>query len=462
MTDPETPAVAIACCYAMAVCGVVGWFVLTLPVFALRRFSRRKLVEGARDRGDSGLAAEILVQRHAALLALEAARLLALAAGIAAAVYLGWRNRAGTGALFWQGYVAWWVAGVGVLWLAGVVLPWTIARMCGERLLIRWWPLVRLVLWIMGPVCAVARRFDVLVHRLAGLPVPSDEPMVALEEELKAVAEVSRERGLLPRSAQSIIERVVELHSDDVAAVMTPRTEMVFVRDRATLEEVRRVLIDSGHSRIPVCGESIDDVQGIIYAKDLLRHSRIVPDAPPMEEVMRPPFFIPETAAIPVLLEEMRSRRVHMAVVVDEYGGVAGIVTLEDVLEEIVGEIRDEYDEEEAAAGEPYSIVGDAAVVVDARMHLDELNELFGLKLPEDDDYETVGGFVFSQLGHVPKAGETLRHGGVTLVVESADDRRIHRVRIEPVQIPPELRTRAETPDAAASADGGARPAVRG
>ncbi len=444
MAVPESVSLPVICCYVATVLAALSWFVLTLLVFALRRFSRRKLVDSARARQVPKLAGDILIQRHAALLALEAARVLSLAVGLAAGVYLSWQDLLATPeGTFLRGYVAWWLGAVAVLWLAGVVLPWTIGRMRGEALLVRWWPLVRVTMWSMQPVCSVARRFDLLAHRLAGLPVPPDEPMAALAEELKAVVEVSRDRGLLPRSAQAIIERVVELQSDDVAAVMTPRTEMVFVRERATLEEVRRVLIESGHSRIPVCGDSIDDVKGIVYAKDLLQHSQIVPDAPPMDKVMRSAFFIPETAAIPVLLEEMRARRVHIAVVVDEYGGVAGVVTLEDVLEEIVGEIRDEYDEEEVAAGEPYTIVGETAVAVDARMHLDEVNELFGLNLPEDEDYDTVGGFLFSALGHVPKTGETLRHGDVTLTVEAADNRRIHRVRIEPVRIPPELRSAA-------------------
>lgn len=233
-----------------------------------------------------------------------------------------------------------------------------------------------------------------------------------------------------------MIERVMEFQDEDVGAVMTPRTDMLCVRADATLDEARRELVESGHSRMPVIGESTDDILGILYAKDLLKalESRRQPGdpIPVLRDILREPVYVPITTAIPALLNLMRRQHVHIAMVNDEYGGVAGLVTMEDILEEIVGEIRDEYDDEHHP--EPIAVLPDGAVEVDGRVHLDDLNERFKLELPEDTEFDTIGGFVFSLLGRMPTDGATTQWERWQFQVLKADKRQIKRLRIEPIK----------------------------
>ena len=231
----------------------------------------------------------------------------------------------------------------------------------------------------------------------------------------------------------------MELQDEDVAAIMTPRTEMVCVDVESSLDEARWRLIESGHSRVPVIGESTDDILGLLYAKDLLKALPAQRTAGEsisvLRDLLREPVHVPVTTEIP-LLELMKRKKVHLAIVLDEYGGVAGLVTMEDILEEIVGEIDDEYDKPEEA--EEIHIVSPTVTEVDGRVHLDDLNELFHYGLPEDGEFDTIGGFVFSQLGRVPSVGEAISWKQLKFTVLTADRRKITRLRIEvePEHIP--------------------------
>ena len=213
---------------------------------------------------------------------------------------------------------------------------------------------------------------------------------------------------------------------------MTPRTDMDCVLADCTLEEARQQLIESGHSRMPVIGDSTDDVIGILYAKDLLKAlepQRTGGPIPVLRDIIREPVYVPLTTRIPAMLELMKRQKIHIAMVHDEYGGVAGLVTMEDILEEIVGEIGDEYDEEQAQDEIRPESAG--VVEVDARTRLDEINRECDYDLPESDDFDTVGGFVFSQFGRMPTAGEILDWQQLRFTVLEADARRIQRLRIE-------------------------------
>jgi CBS domain containing-hemolysin-like protein len=230
-----------------------------------------------------------------------------------------------------------------------------------------------------------------------------------------------------------MIRRVMELQDEDVGAIMTPRTEMHCVPVDCTLEEARQLLIDSGHSRMPVIGDSTDDVIGMLYAKDLLKalepHRTGDPIAV-LRDIIREPVYVPLTTQIPALLELMKRQKIHIAMVHDEYGGVAGLVTMEDILEEIVGEIADEYDDEEQLT-DGIQAATSGVVEIDARVRLDEINRQCSYNLPESDDFDTVGGFVFSQFGRMPTSGETLDWQRLRFTVLEADARRIQRLRIE-------------------------------
>jgi putative hemolysin len=201
-----------------------------------------------------------------------------------------------------------------------------------------------------------------------------------------------------------------------------------------SVEDARRLIIESGHSRVPVIGEKIDDVLGMLYSKDLLSAlDPQLPRQPVLREIIRDPVYIPDTTGIPAVLELMQRQRVQIAIVTDEYGGVAGLVTMEDILEEIVGEIDDEYDKEEIDT--EIQVVSPTITEVDGRVHIDDLNDRFGYQLPDDGEFDTIGGFVFSQLGRIPSEGEVLNWDQLTLTVLAADQRRINRLRIEKVGI---------------------------
>jgi CBS domain containing-hemolysin-like protein len=231
--------------------------------------------------------------------------------------------------------------------------------------------------------------------------------------------------GAVNEEEQEMIESIMELRDSDVSEIMTPRTEIEAVEHIATLAEIKALIGRIGHSRIPIYEDNIDNIIGVVYAKDLLH----VGDYENFDarQVMREALFVPETKNLRDLLHEFRTRKVHMAIVLDEYGGTAGLVTIEDILEELVGEIVDEYDEDEP---EPLTRIDANTVDIDARMRVDELNEELGIALPEEDDYETIGGFVFSHLGHIPQAGERCTHENVEIEVIDAEPRRIIRVRL--------------------------------
>ncbi|MBM4018790.1 MAG: HlyC/CorC family transporter, partial [Planctomycetes bacterium] len=216
----------------------------------------------------------------------------------------------------------------------------------------------------------------------------------------------------------------------DAGQIMTPRTDIVSIEASASADAARALVAASGHSRIPVTKGNIDTVVGILYAKDLLERACGTAGATELRvrDVMRPPLFVPETKRLDELLREFQGDKVHVAIVLDEYGGTAGLVTIEDVVEEIVGEIVDEY---EQAPPKPVRPVAERSWEVEARLRIDELNRELGLAIPEHEDYETIGGFVLARMGYIPKAGEAFEHDGARVTVVEAEARRIVKVRID-------------------------------
>ena len=310
-----------------------------------------------------------------------------------------------------------------------VVLPRTWARVAGEEFLVRTWPVIRLLRKTLSPGIRIAAKFDQMAHRLAGVPEPAAGTLPRLTQEILSVIDEGQREGILEPQARTMIHRVMELQQEDVAAIMTPRTEMHVLQEDTPLDQARRELLEGGHSRVPVVGETIDDIIGILYAKDLLRHiDNTNGRAVTLKDIVRDAIYVPETTGIDNLLERMKREHVHIAIVIDEYSGVAGLVTLEDILEEIVGEITDEYDPEEE---EEIHQISEDVIEVDARVHVDELNDLFQFDLPEDGDFETIGGFVFNQLGRVPKSRETFTWRNLRVTVLGVGKRKIHKLRIE-------------------------------
>ncbi|MEZ6126418.1 MAG: hemolysin family protein [Planctomycetaceae bacterium] len=314
-----------------------------------------------------------------------------------------------------------------------VTLPWTIARVGGEGFLYRSWPVVSLLCRLSSPIWRAALHLDRIMHRVAGLPEPdSHEAANLLTEELRSVVDESQREGVIESNASSMIHRVVDLYNEDVAAIMTPRTDMITISAATTLRQALPEMIDNGFSRVPVIRDGIDDIVGILYARDLLASlsetDRDVRAERTVGEIAREVLYAPESQGIGDLLEAMRHQKVHMAIVVDEYSGVSGLVTLEDILEEIVGDIADEYDEKEGALVVSH---GEGLTEVDARYHLDDLNDEFGYGFPEDEEFDTIGGFALSCFGRIPSAGDEHQWNGLKLVVTEADERRIIKLRIE-------------------------------
>jgi putative hemolysin len=247
------------------------------------------------------------------------------------------------------------------------------------------------------------------------------------EEELLAVAELGVEEGVIEEHERALIESIIEFGDTVVREVMVPRPDMVTVDRDFRVADVMEVVLLNGYSRLPVCGEGIDDVVGISYAKDLMRAERDGQEDLPVAALVRPARYVPETKRVPEMLREMQRDKFHMAIVIDEYGGTAGLVTLEDIIEELVGEIVDEFDVEDPLV-EPLAGGG---VRVDARTPLDEVNDLLHAGLPVGD-WDTIGGLLYHHLGHVPVEGESVVVDGWQLTAQRIQGRRIGRVRITP------------------------------
>ncbi len=288
-------------------------------------------------------------------------------------------------------------------------------------------PMVRMVL-LIAPLRWATRGLNGISNIL--LPGPARPPVVT-EDELIALTEAAAAGDEIDEEERDLIESVFALGDTIVREVMVPRTDMVTTDADATVTEVVDLAMEKGLSRLPVCGSGIDDIVGVCLIKDLTRAERDGHGDRPARSLMRRARFVPETKHAGDLLREMQAGHHHLAIVVDEYGGTAGLVTLEDVVEELVGEIVDEYDIEEPLV-EP--LAGGEALV-HGRMPVDQLNTLVAAEI-EEGDWDTVGGLIFNTLGHVPSVGEWIEEGGVRLRVEQMEGRRITRVRLTPVQEP--------------------------
>lgn len=252
------------------------------------------------------------------------------------------------------------------------------------------------------------------------------------DEELLRLVQLREENGGIENGELEMIRRIAGMVDRAVREIMVPRIDMVAAEDTSSVDDVLRLVMERGFSRIPLYEESIDNIVGIVHAKDLLQFLADGQRPGSLREIARPPYFVPEGKHVDELLTELREHRVHLAIVVDEYGGTAGLVTIEDVIEEIVGEIQDEYDREEATV-QPIS---ESEAIMDARVSLDELNELFDLEI-ESEDYDTVGGFVYHQLGRMPAPGDEVQANGLDLRVLSVLGRRIKKIRVvkEPASV---------------------------
>jgi putative hemolysin len=338
------------------------------------------------------------------------------------------------------------------IWLASMAVPLSIAEHAAERTVYAWASPIRLWHTVMAPFRHVFGFTNEVVRRLAGgtQRTPQDE----LELELAAVMEEHHGEGNIDETERDMIEAVVEFRTTTVEQIMTPRTEVEAFEYSDDLEKVKRLIEEKGHSRIPVYEENLDHLVGMLYAKDLLRW--MVSDAAQrgdpfvLRDLLRPVTFVPETKTVRELLSELLAAKVHIAVVIDEYGGTSGLVTIEDIIEEVFGEIQDEYDPVDENEGTVIIDLAAREAVIDARCPIHEANdriEDLGIELPESDDYDTVGGFVVVTLGRIPQPGESLTQEGVLVRVLEAEPNRVVRVAVRAAT--DEDRTRAAEPQSA-------------
>lgn len=356
-----------------------------------------------------------LDERASTLGSLAVGRNLAVVLTTALAIFLIMRERGHSWMLF---------AGIAGATLAAVALLDTLPRLVvandPERWALRLVPVVRMFRVVFEPLARAIDRSLAAVVRTNGEGRGDDATA-----ELLRRADIDTDGEPIEEEERQMIRGIIEMEETTAREIMVPRIDIASLDVGETIDDALKIIVERGFSRIPVYDETIDNIVGVIYAKDLLRclaENR----RPALNEIARPPYFIPESKRVDELLGELRQSKVHMAIIVDEYGGTAGLVTIEDLLEEIVGEIQDEYDREEARIER----VNESEAILDARVSIDALRELFDFDVRgEEQDYDTIGGFVYHHLGKVPVAGDEVQVDGLTLRVLSVIGRRIKKVR---------------------------------
>jgi CBS domain containing-hemolysin-like protein len=384
---------------------------------ALQRVSKARVDEMRRDGVKrAGVLSDVLTERarHVALLLLLRIGCEMVAAVLVAVIFYrlwggGWQPvLAAAGVMTVVSYV---LVGVG---------PRTLGRQHAYGTALAGAGVVRLLGRVLGPIATLLILVGNMITPGRGF---RDGPFSS-EVELRELVDMAEERGVVESGERNMIHSVFELGDTIAREVMVPRTDVVWIERTKTLRQALALAMRSGFSRIPVIGENVDDVVGVIYLKDLIRRTQGGQDprnTVKVEDLMRPPTFVPESKPVDELLRDMQAQRIHIAIVVDEYGGFAGLVTIEDILEEIVGEIADEHDRFQRP---PVEELPDGSVRITARLPVEDLAALFDVELPRDDDVETVGGLLARELGVVPIEGSQAEVAGLRLVAESTGGRR--------------------------------------
>jgi len=393
---------------AVALTLLVGW--CASAEAALARVSRAGAKELGRTVGEGSTPLQVVladVARYLAVLLLARIAAELSATVLVIAVLLHWLGHG------WRAFVITAAVMTVVIYVAAGIVP----RSLGQRSAVR---VATAAASILAPVTRLLGPLSLLLLPPGGASSRGGPP--GSEEDLRGLVDLLEQRQVIQPDERAMIHSVFELGDTIVREVMVPRTDMVFVERGKTLRQALSLALRSGFSRIPVIGENLDDIVGVAYLKDVMTRIHEHPEGESVETVesiMRPATFAPESKPVDDLLREMQARHVHLAIVIDEYGGTAGLVTIEDILEEIVGEIADEYDRERP----PVEWLGDDEARVSARLSVEELEELFGVSI-DAEDVETVGGLLAHRLGKVPIAGSVATVSGLRLTAESLAGRR--------------------------------------
>lgn len=312
----------------------------------------------------------------------------------------------------------------------GEITPKTLAIRHAERIALLFSRFFFLIEKVLFPLSKVVVFFSQIIVRVAGEKSIKSEPFLT-EGEIKALIELGGEEGLIEEEERALIHQIFEFGDTVVREIMVPRLDMVSLESKTRIEEALKLALKKGYSRLPVFEGSLDNIRGLVYLKDIVSALSKGEKEKKVGELVRPAYFVPETKKIIELLREMQRNKVHMAIIVDEYGGIAGLVTIEDILEEIVGEIFDEYDVQEAL----FQPLKKGKVLIDTRISFDEAKELLNLKTSEEEEeeFDTFGGFLYSLFGRIPRKGEKIEYDNWRFKVLKVSGHRIAKVIAEKI-----------------------------
>jgi len=302
------------------------------------------------------------------------------------------------------------------------LLPKTLSSYDPEKYSLKLFPIYNFFSKILKPISDFSNYLILGIIKLFGKSLKKDTKIE--EEEFKTFLSMSSESGTIEEEEKELIESIIEFQDKQVYEVMIPRVDVVLLSTETPLEKIIETIVSTGHSRIPIYEENIDNIIGILHVKDLVKLTCLKDFE--IKEYLHEPLFIPDTKRIGELFKEMRKKKTHMAIVLDEFGGFEGIVTMEDLLEEIVGEIQDEYDLEEI----PYRKINENEYLIDAKVTIDDVMKILNLELP-NDDYDTFGGFFLDLLGHIPYKGEKVSYNNITLTAVEVKGNRIIKIKVE-------------------------------
>jgi CBS domain containing-hemolysin-like protein len=401
---------------------VIASLLFSAITYSLREVSRARLGDWLEVHGKSRLLEPTINHLNDLIFATAAARLVTNVIML----LLMLRLFEGAGEHWWTQYLLATAVTVLITLFCSVAIPHAAARHAAAAIVGTFAGTLLTFRVILLPVTKAMHGVDEAVSRLAGGDKTAEPGQI--EQDILDVVEEGQKEGVVDQQEREMIESVIEFRDTQVGQIMTARPEIVALELHASLAEVKRTLEESGHSRLPVYDGTLDHVVGMLYARDLLKHVGQPPEQFDIRSAIRTAMFVPEVKPLRDLLRDFRQQKVHIAIVADEYGGTAGLVTIEDILEELVGEISDEH---EPVSPSTFRKIDDKTADVDARIYIADLNRLFGLDLPDDAGYETLGGFVSVTMGRIPDEGAHFDHDGVRYTVTAAEPQKVNRVRIE-------------------------------
>ena len=405
--------------------GAIGSLVFSTLTYSLRDISRARLADFLNRHNRQRLTEPTIAHLPELVFATAVARLAANTAIVLSSVWVCQRTIHN----FWVRDITIFLLASFVCLVFSVTLPLAITKYGGNEIIGSTVGILNLIRIALTPLNWIMHLSDVFVRSAAGANAAPQHEEIAqqVEDEILSAVDEGAERGVVDAQERNMIQSVIQFHDSAVAEVMTERADVVAVPVEVGFEQARLAFEHAGHSRLPVFEQNLDHVIGILHSRDLLVHGNATEKPFEMRKLVRPAFFIAETAPLGDVLREMRERRAHLAVVLDEYGGTAGLVTFENILTAIVGASP------QTPSVDPnlFKRIDDTTVEADARIEIGEFNRLSGLQLSDDDGYSTLGGFVLATLGQIPEKNTVVEHDGLRLTVLDAEPQRITRVRVE-------------------------------